>query len=194
MMRDRSGSVRKPGPTAGTPLARPCAAEHAAVAGRLSVLLDDAVYPTVADLTRLLPVLSAVASTELAPVVGVLRMAGPRAHPLPPPQRANLFALTAAHLGHPTLTRRYHQPGGPTIRWAHSHGSAHQPLTGHTGGVWAVAVGRLGDRDVIVSGSTDASVRVWDAATGQPVGAPLTGHTGIVTLGRSKSLDHRAIY
>jgi WD40 repeat protein len=34
--------------------------------------------------------------------------------------------------------------------------------------VWAVAVGRLGDRDVIVSGSTDASVRVWDAATGTP--------------------------
>ena len=30
----------------------------------------------------------------------------------------------------------------------------------------------------IVSGSADNTVRVWDAATGQPVGQPLTGHTG----------------
>jgi TIR domain len=36
------------------------------------------------------------------------------------------------------------------------------------------------DRDVIVSGSSDKSVRVWDAATGQLVHAPLAGHTGPV--------------
>ena len=30
----------------------------------------------------------------------------------------------------------------------------------------------------IVSGSADNTVRLWDAATGQPVGNPLTGHTG----------------
>ncbi|MFY9921617.1 MAG: hypothetical protein WAL26_24965, partial [Mycobacterium sp.] len=32
----------------------------------------------------------------------------------------------------------------------------------------------------IVSGSNDATVRVWDAATGQPLGEPLTGHTAEV--------------
>ena len=32
----------------------------------------------------------------------------------------------------------------------------------------------------IASGSYDDTVRLWDAATGQPVGAPLTGHTGAV--------------
>ena len=52
------------------------------------------------------------------------------------------------------------------------------PLTGHTGQVIAVAVGRAGDRDVIVSGSGDETVRVWDAVTGQLAGGPLTGHTG----------------
>ena len=41
-----------------------------------------------------------------------------------------------------------------------------------------MAIGRIGDRDVIVSGSWDQTVRVWDAATGQPRGDPLTGHTG----------------
>ena len=45
-----------------------------------------------------------------------------------------------------------------------------EPLTGHTGGVTAVAVGRAGDRDVIVSGGDDGTVRVWDAVTGQPAG------------------------
>ena len=32
----------------------------------------------------------------------------------------------------------------------------------------------------IASGSDDKTVRVWDAATGQPIGQPLTGHTGAV--------------
>ena len=37
-----------------------------------------------------------------------------------------------------------------------------EPLTGHIGSVLAVAVGRLGDRDVIVSAGIDEAVRVWD--------------------------------
>ena len=32
----------------------------------------------------------------------------------------------------------------------------------------------------IVSGSDDNTVRLWDAATGQPIGQPLTGHTDAV--------------
>lgn len=42
-------------------------------------------------------------------------------------------------------------------------------LSGHTGGVQAVAIGRIGDRPVIVSaGGTDQTVRVWDAITFEP--------------------------
>ena len=29
----------------------------------------------------------------------------------------------------------------------------------------------------LATGSDDHTVRLWDAATGQPVGQPLTGHT-----------------
>ena len=66
-----------------------------------------------------------------------------------------------------------------------------EPLTGHYGSVAAVAVGRLGGRDVIVSGSGDNTVRIWDEA-GHPVGEPLTGHTGpvmAVAVGRLGGQD-----
>ena len=61
-------------------------------------------------------------------------------------------------------------------------------LTSHTDRVAAVAVGRVGDREVIVSGGEDGTVQVWDAVTGQPVGPPLTCRTGrvvTVTVGRA---------
>ena len=35
-----------------------------------------------------------------------------------------------------------------------------------------------GRATLLASGSDDGTVRLWDPATGAPVGAPLTGHTG----------------
>ena len=55
-----------------------------------------------------------------------------------------------------------------------------------------MAIGRAGDRDIIVSGSADGTVRVWDAVTGDPVGAPLAGHDGAVyavAIGRAGDRD-----
>ena len=51
------------------------------------------------------------------------------------------------------------------------------PFTGHTGRVRAVAAAELDGRPVVISGSSDDTVRVWDLATGAPVGDPFTGHT-----------------
>src|SRR5262249_5357194 len=62
-----------------TGYAKTFAAQHAAAAHRLAGLLDDAAYPTVADLTRLLPLLPPTPDPSQAGVVGVLRMAGVRA-------------------------------------------------------------------------------------------------------------------
>ena len=57
-----------------------------------------------------------------------------------------------------------------------------------------MAIGRVGDHDVIVSGGDDATVRIWDAATGQSRGEPLTGHTGAVeTVAIGRVGDHDVI-
>ncbi|KAG2070981.1 WD40 repeat-like protein, partial [Suillus decipiens] len=52
------------------------------------------------------------------------------------------------------------------------------PLRGHTSPVSSVSFSPDGTR--IVTGSRDKTVRLWDAATGQPVGEPLRGHTDSV--------------
>ena len=46
---------------------------------------------------------------------------------------------------------------------------------------------------MIVSGGDDATVRVWDAATGTPVGAVLTGHTGPVWAVACARVDGRDV-
>ena len=56
-----------------------------------------------------------------------------------------------------------------------------------------MAVGELDGRPVVVTGGDDATVRVWDLATGDPVGDPLTGHTGAVLAVAVGELDGRPI-
>jgi WD40 repeat protein len=59
--------------------------------------------------------------------------------------------------------------------------------------VTAVAVAELDRRPVVVSGSYDRTVRVWDLATGTPVGKPFTGHAGRVYAVAVAELDGRPV-
>lgn len=43
-------------------------------------------------------------------------------------------------------------------------------MTGHVGGVWAVACGRLDGVPVAVTGGADGMVRMWNVRTGEVVG------------------------
>jgi WD40 repeat protein len=47
-------------------------------------------------------------------------------------------------------------------------------MRGHEDGVWSVAFSPDGTR--IVSGSSDKTLWLWDATSGQSIGAPLRGH------------------
>jgi hypothetical protein len=171
--------------------ARMFAAEYAADAGELGTLLDDTDFLGRADLTRLVPVLTDVPPADRPPMAAVVLMAAGRAARLHPDLRLRLLALTAAHVGvHDSLAvlSRALAPGLQPV-WAHSLGHPNQRLTDHTGSVCAVAIGRLGGRDVIVSAGTDDTVRIWDEH-GVPVGEPLTGHTAsVVAVGRLGGRD-----
>ena len=52
-------------------------------------------------------------------------------------------------------------------------------LVGHTDWVMSVAFSQDGKR--IVSGSSDNTIRVWNADTGEVISAPFEGHTDWVT-------------
>jgi len=66
-------------------------------------------------------------------------------------------------------------------------------LTGHTNWVFGVTTAQVDGRTVVVSGSADDTMRVWDMTTGTPVGSPFTGHTGPVSAVASAQLDGRAV-
>src|SRR6478736_486853 len=53
-------------------------------------------------------------------------------------------------------------------------------LSGHTGVVNSVAFSR--DGRTVATGSDDRTVRLWDAQTLQPVGAPFTGHQNAILI------------
>jgi WD40 repeat protein len=164
---------------------------HASEVGQLDHLLEDPRFLLAADFARLLQLLPVRPEPPQAGIVAVLRLAGSAAAELSPVPRARQLALAAAHLGLAELRRAFAAwvNDGWVPLWAHSL-VPHQSLAGHGGSVRAVALGRLGDRDVIVSGGDDGTVRVWDAS-----GAPrqsLTGHAGsvrAVAVGRAGDQD-----
>ncbi|KIJ58283.1 hypothetical protein HYDPIDRAFT_59527, partial [Hydnomerulius pinastri MD-312] len=95
---------------------------------------------------------------------------------------------------HLYLSAMPHTPSKSVLRtlWTHKlrHGvcftpeqpqtwpTAVQVLLGHTSSIWSVAYSPDGQH--IVSGSSDKTIRIWNARTGQLVTDPLQGHTSSI--------------
>lgn len=62
----------------------------------------------------------------------------------------------------------------------HGDDPIHDPLTGHEDAVLAVDTAVIDERVLAVSGGDDATVRLWDLATGTQLGDTLIGHGGSV--------------
>ncbi|WP_433465251.1 hypothetical protein [Spirillospora sp. CA-128828] len=75
----------------------------------------------------------------------------------------------------------------------HGDDPVQDPLTGHEDAVVALDTAVIGDRVLAVSGGDDATVRLWDLATGAQLGDPLIGHRGSVETVRTAVLDGRLV-
>lgn len=163
------------------PYLREHAPDHAAEAGLLAEVVQDATYLMVGDIERLLVRLGQHPSDDLAEHRAVLRLAARRLQGLEAPSRPVLLALAARHLGLSSIAEEIVTCAGPGLAplWAHSLGYPNQPLAGHPGWVTSVALGRVAGRDVVLSCGGN-SVRVWDATSGRPLGEPVVGRRGVM--------------
>jgi WD40 repeat protein len=158
-------------------------ADHAAQTGRLSELLSNPDFLLRADLAVINARAGRIPPSDRPPPAWVTLRAGAAAYGLPMDQRARLLAIVAAHFGLLSLSQVLASHADILLQpnWAHTLGAAHTQLTGHTGGVQAVATVPMPDGHILLaSASTDYTVRLWDPDTGQPVGQPWSGHSGRV--------------
>ena len=172
-------------------------ATHAARAGGIDDLAQDPGFLLTADPLELIAALDTITGRPAHAAADAYRTALPIIRRHPPAEHACYLGLAARCGRAETLADRIDADGltGPwRARWASWQlQRPHQQITGHDGPVRAVAVTELDGRPVIISGGDDGTVRVWDLATGTPVGDPFTGHDGPVRAVAVTELDGRPV-
>ena len=159
-------------------------ATHAAAAGTLDPLLDDAEYLVHADPDTLLPALDHVRTSQGRLTRTVYRASAGHHRHATPAVRRQLLAIDAARAGVDTLRQALATDLPWQPHWATGtliNPALHTTLPGHTRPVNAVACTRLEDGTpiAITGGAGDldrGEVIVWDLRTGQQR-ATLAGHT-----------------
>ncbi|NUR90627.1 MAG: hypothetical protein HOY71_41665, partial [Nonomuraea sp.] len=151
---------------------------HAAAAGRLTELIEDPGLLLACDPLSLLRALTSVDGEAPRRIRTAYEQV---AHRLTPDRalgaRAADLQLSARRSEADELADRIDQLGVSlpwTACWAWwSASGAHRLLSGHTRRVDCVAVGDLDDRPITVTGSLDATLRIWDLTTQRQIGEPL---------------------
>jgi WD40 repeat protein len=179
--------------------ARRYAPVHALAADRITDLINDKSAVSGIDPGRLLSVLSTTG--QFPDMVSVLRRAVHHVEVLPPGERRlRLLELTAAHLGLRALRERLRSADcACLLRWAHPLGAPYQELRAD-GVPQCVAVGRLGNRDVVAAGTdvfdrtshkvqAHGVVHIWDADGGRVAVIPHDASVTAVAIGRLGTSD-----
>ena len=158
-------------------------ADHASQAGELGSLISHVGYMAVAEPARLVTLLPAITDESKRRFADIYNRVADRLVDLHPLERLPLLQMTAC-MEAPDLTSLL-EPPVPTrwrCRWASVLTSApHRIIGRHSAEVTSIALGMIDARPVVVSGSADHTVRIWDARTGEAIGGPLKGHTNRVT-------------
>jgi WD40 repeat protein len=154
-------------------------ADHASQAGQLGSLIRDPGYLAVAEPARLVTLLPSIGDAGARSFADIYNRAADRLVDQQPAERLSLIHMTA-QMEAPDLAPLL-EPPVPTpwrCRWARVRRSAPHRIVGrHSGEVSSIAVGAIGGRAVIVSGSHDRTIRLWDARTVEAIRRPLEGHT-----------------
>ena len=172
-------------------------ASHAAGTRRLDPLVTDPRFLLAASSPHLLAVLPSATTWPARAAADAFRRAAGRLRTSRDRHRPACLQLAARCARAPALADSIKASGLPlsyVTDWASWRLQAtHMTLPGHTDSVNAVASGQIEDRPVIISGSDDGTVRVWDPTTGTPIGQPLTGHAGPVNAVASGQIDGRTV-
>ncbi len=159
-------------------------ASHAAGTRRLDPLVTNPRFLLAASSPHLLAALPSAATWPARAAADAFRRAVGRLRTSRDCHRPAYLQLAARCARAPALADSITTSGLPlsyVTDWASWRLQAtHMILPGHADSVNAVAFGRVEGRPVVISGGDDRTVRVWDAATGAPVGGPFAGHAGSV--------------
>ncbi len=183
------------------PYTRENLATHAAVGGMLDDLVTDPRFLLAAEPPHLLAALPTTTTLDGARAADAYRRADARlrtAHPAHRTADRPAYLQLAARCGRaPALAQAVADAAIP-LSWATPWASwrlqpSHHAFIGHNRWVNAVAIGQVEGRTVIVSGSDDRTVRVWDAATGEQVRDAFTGHSDSVNAVAIGQVEGRTV-
>jgi WD40 repeat protein len=171
-------------------------ASHAAAAAQLDDLVTDPGFLLTASPDRLLRALPAAIRFDGQQAADVYRTALYQLRGRPRAEAASYLQLEAREYRANNLADRIDHLGLAlpwSVPWArYTRAYPHLILGAHTGIVNSIAVTNLDGRPIAITTSDDATVRVWDLASGTQL-HELTGHTNGVNALAVTAVDGRPV-